>query len=70
MSTLTQDHSFRRLLGEKEVSEIIHISVPTLRRWRHEKKGPKFIKLGSSVRYDQDEIRRYLESSSQETGTR
>ena len=38
-------------LNEQEVSKRLNVSVATLRRWRLEKRGPMFVKVGSLVRY-------------------
>ena len=45
-----------QFLTEIEVAERTHISLATLRRWRLEKRGPKFYKFGSLVRYDKQEL--------------
>jgi predicted DNA-binding transcriptional regulator AlpA len=45
-----------RFLTEFEVSERTRISVATLRRWRLEKRGPKYSKFGSLVRYDEEDL--------------
>jgi hypothetical protein len=39
------------LLTEEQVVEQLHVSVASLRRWRLERRGPQFIKVGSLVRY-------------------
>jgi len=46
-------HSF---LNEQEVSKRLNISVATLRRWRLEKRGPVFVKVGSLVRYRPEDL--------------
>ena len=43
-------------LNEVEVAERTHISLSTLRRWRLEKRGPKFSKFGSLVRYEKEDL--------------
>ena len=48
------------LLDEKEVSKALKLSLATLRRWRWLKTGPKFIKIGSSVRYRETDIEAFL----------
>jgi excisionase family DNA binding protein len=40
-----------RALTEREVAERLGLSVATLRAWRHRGKGPRFLRLGRSVRY-------------------
>lgn len=48
------------LLTENEVSARLHISVASLRRWRLEKRGPTFIKVGSLVRYRPEVLEQWL----------
>ena len=35
-----------------EAAKIIGLSVQTMRNWRHLRKGPKYLKIGRSIRYD------------------
>jgi predicted DNA-binding transcriptional regulator AlpA len=48
-----------RFLIECEVSERTQISLATLRRWRLENRGPKYHKIGSLVRYGEEELTRW-----------
>lgn len=50
------------LLGEKEAAEFFGLRPQTLALWRHQAKGPPYIKLGSSVRYDLKELRAFIHS--------
>jgi len=43
-------------LTEQEVSKRVNVSVATLRRWRLEKRGPIFVKVGSLVRYRPEDL--------------
>ena len=43
-------------LNEQEVSKCLNVSVATLRRWRLEKRGPMFVKVGSLVRYRPEDL--------------
>ena len=43
-------------LNKQEVSKRLNVSVATLRRWRLEKRGPTFIKVGSLVRYRPEDL--------------
>jgi excisionase family DNA binding protein len=54
------------LLTEEEVAKQLHVSVASLRRWRLERRGPQFIKVGSLVRYRPEEIEAWL--AAQPTG--
>jgi predicted DNA-binding transcriptional regulator AlpA len=53
-----------KLLSPKEASEYLNITEKTLAnaRWSGIGTTPKFIKLGSSVRYKQSELDAYIES--------
>ena len=43
-------------LNEQEVAKRLNVSVATLRRWRLEKRGPMFVKVGSLVRYRPEDL--------------
>jgi hypothetical protein len=47
-----------KLLTVKELAVRWSMSVNTLNQWRHERKGPAFIKLGG-VRYPLDEVLKF-----------
>jgi predicted DNA-binding transcriptional regulator AlpA len=51
-----------RFLTEIELSDRIHVSLATLRRWRLENRGPKFRKLGSLVRYGEYDLSQWMEA--------
>lgn len=40
-----------RKLTEQEAAQIVGVTVHALRAWRWRKQGPKYLKLGSCVRY-------------------
>jgi excisionase family DNA binding protein len=50
------------LLTEPEVAERLRVSLACLRRWRLERRGPRFLKVGSLVRYPTEELDRWIES--------
>ena len=50
------------LLTELEVSHVLRVSLATLRKWRVEKRAPRFIKIGSLVRYQLEDLREWLSS--------
>jgi len=47
-------------LTERQVSEITNMALPTLRNWRAKGKGPRYSKVGKSVRYAADDIQQYM----------
>jgi predicted DNA-binding transcriptional regulator AlpA len=54
------------LVNEKQLSELIGMSVNTLRRWRWiGQGGPRFIKIGTSVRYDVADVKVWVERQRQ-----
>jgi len=50
------------LLNEHAVANLLDISVASIRRWRLLRQGPKFIKIGASVRYRPEDVAAWLES--------
>jgi hypothetical protein len=49
-----------KLMTEDEVSKALNVSVASLRRWRLEKRGPLFVKMGSLVRYRPEDLESWL----------
>ncbi len=47
-------------VNEKIAAKEMDISVQTLRNWRCKRKGPPYIKIGRSVRYDLKEVMEYM----------
>lgn len=47
---------FHRLLSDREVADACAISVATLRKWRSQGRGPRFLKIGALVRYRPEDI--------------
>lgn len=54
-----QEH-ISQLFKEKEAATVLGIKPGTLRKWRWEGKGPKFFKIGSSVRYSIEDLQNYI----------
>ena len=50
------------LLTEQEVADITGMSVASVRRWRLMRAGPRFLKLGFSVRYKLSDVEAWLNS--------
>jgi predicted DNA-binding transcriptional regulator AlpA len=51
-----------KLLNEHEVARITGLSVASVRRWRLLQQGPKYLKIGSSVRYRAADVEAWLAS--------
>ena len=50
------------LLNETEVAKKLRVSLACLRRWRLEKRGLVFLKIGLLVRYQQEDLHAWLQS--------
>lgn len=48
------------LITPSQAAEYLCVSVVTLRKWRWEGKGPKFLKLGRKVVYRETDIHDWL----------
>jgi len=51
-----------RLLTERELAEMLGVSVSTVRHWRYSLQGPPVRKVGRAVRYSIDEVERWLDA--------
>jgi predicted DNA-binding transcriptional regulator AlpA len=58
----TTNSSLETLLNEHDVARITGLSVASVRRWRLLRQGPKYLKIGSAVRYRFEDILAWLES--------
>lgn len=50
------------LMSDVELAKFYGVSVATVRKWRILGKGPKWIKLGSLVRYTIEDAQAFLET--------
>jgi predicted DNA-binding transcriptional regulator AlpA len=50
------------LLNEYDLAHVTGLSVASVRRWRFLKIGPKYLKIGASVRYRPEDVSAWLES--------
>jgi len=62
MRALPEVKSLVNLMTEQEVSKRLNVSVASLRRWRLTKRGPAFLKVGSLVRYQPEDLEAWLAS--------
>ena len=60
MSTSIAIDQPQPLLKEQEAANLLNLKVATLRRWRWEGRGPRFLKIEGAIRYDPDALRAYL----------
>ncbi len=70
MNAQTMTHATRhatRALTEREVSDLLGLSVATLRAWRHRGQGPRFLRLGRAVRYLPADLEDFVRASAVDT---
>lgn len=51
------------LVTQQELAFMLNVTEPTLRGWRHEGRGPDYVKFGKQVFYTRDAIERWMQSS-------
>jgi predicted DNA-binding transcriptional regulator AlpA len=69
-STMTKTPNGRsNLLKEAEVADFLNVSVLTLRRWRWQRRGPRFVKLGRAVRYRPEEVEDFVRCGTEKSGS-
>ena len=56
------DVTDKPLLNDKQVAQMLGVSVATVRRWRIFNTGPKYLKIGASVRYTTESLDAYVAS--------
>ena len=54
-------------LNEYQAADVTGLSVKTLRRMRHEMRGPQYIKLGRRVVYSETDLGNWLKNNRVET---
>jgi hypothetical protein len=52
----------QEFVNDRQASTITGIAVQTYRNWRQNKKGPAYVKIGSSVRYSISDLRAFMEA--------
>jgi hypothetical protein len=62
-----ETYAVERLLTEQDVAEVLGKPPRTSRQWRYLGTGPRYIKVGLSVRYRPRDVERWIEE--QERGT-
>ena len=63
-------HATSRALTEREVSDLLGLSVATLRAWRHRGPGPRVLRLGRAGRYLPVDLEVFVGASAVDAGAR
>jgi predicted DNA-binding transcriptional regulator AlpA len=50
------------VMNDKQAARFIGISVATIRKWRFERKGPSYVRLGRSIRYFRVDLESFIEA--------
>lgn len=56
-------HQPQPALTEIDVAARLGLSVATLRAWRLQRKGPRFVRFGRAVRYLASDVDQFIEDS-------
>ncbi len=51
-----------QVVNENRAAEILCVAVQTMRNWRHQRKGPPYLKLSRSVRYKLEDLENFINS--------
>lgn len=62
MTEQTSDVLVSPLRDSREIAAFLRVSESTLSRWRAEKKGPPFIRIGGVTRYRFEQVEQWLAS--------
>jgi len=62
MTDQTSDGLVSPLRDSREIAAFLRVSESTLSRWRAEKKGPPFIRIGGVTRYRIEQVEQWLTS--------
>lgn len=62
MTEQTSDVLISPLRDSREIAAFLRVSESTLSRWRAEKKGPPFIRIGGVTRYRFEQVEQWLAS--------
>ncbi|MBN8661084.1 MAG: helix-turn-helix domain-containing protein [Candidatus Obscuribacter phosphatis] len=59
--------SEKKLLTDEELATVLNIPVRTLRNFRYRGGGPKFVKIGASVKYQMIDVEEWLNANKRES---
>jgi predicted DNA-binding transcriptional regulator AlpA len=54
------DSTFPQLVTDREAAKILGVSVSCMRGWRYAGRGPRFAKIGGSVRYARSDLAAFV----------
>lgn len=57
-----------RLLSVKDLADVLQVPVTTVYEWRYRGEGPEAIRVGKYVRFDPDDVARWVASRRERPG--
>lgn len=51
------------LLTDDEAATLLSLSVATLKKWRRIRRGPRYYRLGSAIRYRREDLEAFISGS-------
>jgi excisionase family DNA binding protein len=66
-NTAIRAQSNETFVPDTVAAPLLGLTAPTLRRWRHEGRGPRYCKVGSSVRYKVADLEEFISKRIVET---
>jgi excisionase family DNA binding protein len=64
-----EECGMERLMSTEEVAEVLGRPARTLRQWRYLNQGPRYLKVGATVRYRARDIEKWLEAQEREAAS-
>jgi hypothetical protein len=62
--------SDEQFLTDMELAERLHVSINTVRSWRHRKTGPQYVKMNKLVRYPVSAVEEFIAAGRSEEKAR
>ena len=57
-----------KLLDEQRAAEMLTVTKAALRRWRRERRGPAFVRIGRLLRYEQTDLEIFVRQNRHDRG--
>ena len=54
-----------QLLNEDEAAKTLSCTRAALRRWRRERRGPRFVRLGRLIRYRESDLETFVDQATE-----
>jgi hypothetical protein len=51
-----------QMMNDRQAAKLLNIGLQTLRNWRSQHRGPDYIKIGRSIRYNATDLRKFIKS--------